>query len=142
MKTKLFLVLAIIGLVFTFAACGDDEDGNWKPMQWSGYSKNKDIVINVDAKGGSNILHCKNYDGLGISEVNETSGDYSKQYYTHTDSTFTEFHFATDWADIQCSGAQLQVVLKPNDSGKERTLNVGVTAGDIFDNIKFIQAAK
>ena len=50
MKTKLFLVLAIIGLVFTFAACGDDEDGNWKPMQWSGYSKNKDIVIKLMPK--------------------------------------------------------------------------------------------
>lgn len=140
MKAKLFILFAFLGLVFTFTACGDDNDGDWDEMEWSGYSKKSDIVINVSAEGGTSLLHCKNYDGFWLSEVNEIE-DNNRQHYNGY-VIEDPFKISTDWAEIQCSDAQLQVTMKPNDSGKQRTLEVGVTAGDIFDKITFIQAAK
>lgn len=140
MKTKLFLFCALMGMTLSFAACGDETDGDWDPMEWSGYSKKNDIVINVSAEGGINLLHCKNYSSFWLSYVNEME-DSIRQHYTIY--MMEDPHkISTDWAEIECSGSQLQVTMKPNDSDKERTLEVSVTAGDIFDKITFIQARK
>lgn len=140
MKTKLFLFFALMGMTLSFAACGDENDGDWDLMEWSGYSKKSDIVINVSAEGGTNLLHCKNYGSIWLSYVNEIE-DSTKQHYTGY--VIEDPHkISTDWAEIECSGSQLQVTMKPNDSDKERTLEVNVTAGDIFDKITFVQARK
>lgn len=130
-----------MGMTLSFAACGDEKEGDWDAMEWSGYSKNKDIVVNVPVEGSSTILHCKNYDGFWLYSVLERCDTTTKTYYEN-DSTFDFQHVLTDWADVQCSGAQLQVTMKRNDSGMDRTLNVGVTAGDVGDVITFIQTAK
>lgn len=140
MKKVLFFFV-LIGMALSFAACNDERDGDWHPMEWSGYSKNKDIVVNVPVEGGTTVLHCKNYSGFLLYSVVEQY-DTTYKTYDENDSTFDVHHVVTGSADIQCSGAQLQVTMKRNDSGMGRVLYVNVTAGDVVDKLRFTQAAK
>ena len=53
-----------------------------------------------------------------------------------------DFHtITTDWFKAEMSGNKLKVVFKANETAENRTLQLTVTAGDIFYTFKFKQLA-
>jgi len=127
------LVFVFMSLL-AFAGCSDP-DGKWEPMKWvttpSGLDK-KDVV-RVPADGDSYLFVCNNYNAFWISEICE-DGEYM-------DLKSNNQLFDGDWYHVTISERQMLVVINSNETGKPRTLMVGLQSGDAFDTFTLVQDA-
>lgn len=140
MKNVLLVVTLVVA--FVLGACSND-DGDWTPMKWkTSVVKEKDGKIAVPSQGGSYVFICTNYDSPWMSDLKETidgkETHYSLPYDDNPDSRFT---ITSPWLTAKWKDNTLTVTVEPNETGKVREMEVGVTAGDIFDNLSFKQAA-
>lgn len=142
-------ILLFLFALLTICSCDViDDDGRWERMKWekTNYPTvkvGKTEFISVPAEGGTYIFHCINYQGFWLSDMwFEKDGTQWYSYEEqHDDPDYKrDFeHYFSEWIDVKANrGGELKVVFQPN-TGSERKAGVGVTAGDIFDTISFIQ---
>ena len=140
MKKLLFFLLPLLLLT----ACSHDDD-EWETMEWE-YSttlvkdSNGDEYIPVTRDGGDYTLTCKNYSSCWLVNIDERNGNKHVNYYPSYTDTLDDVHnISSPWMTARAESNYLKVHIDANNSGKERTATVGVTAGDIFDEIQFRQ---
>lgn len=147
MKKKVFMAALIA--VFTFAACSitscskEDPDGAWSPMKWkTSVKKEKDGTIHVPSDGGTYIFVCTNYNSPWMADVYEKVNGQNVYYEASTGKYDDSFYGrTTPWLEALWQGNTFTVTVSPNTTGKERTMYVRVTAGDIFHTFSFRQEA-
>lgn len=138
-KKNLFrsLILALI-LVAGLTACGVgmDPEGEWDPMEWKADVKlKKDHSISVSAEGGTFHFTCTNYSWFWLSWVSEDGQGVEFDYDDH------DYDLCVGkWSRVEVKGNVMTVTISPNETGSQRSLKVGPTAGDIFDYFTFTQA--
>ena len=122
MKTgNLFKILLLIIFATTFVACESQEkDGDWESMKWetnvSNINKNK---IEVPNEGGVYVIKCTNY----------------KSFWIYEDKKIER-----EWYSIKIDdGSIMTVSILSNSSDDNRTLEIGIQAGDVFDSFLFEQ---
>ena len=135
---KIVLLAALISAL-SFTSCSDD-DGDWTPMKWqTSVIKEKDGSITVPSQGGSYIFVCTNYNSpwtCSVAEYVNGTMEYAEHIYDDNWKGFITPYLDAEWQDNI-----LTVTVSPNTTGKERTMMVEVTAGDIFDDFTFKQVA-
>lgn len=132
------LVLACAALL-VMAACSDNDDPT--PMRWAGYASDSKVLVDMGAEGGTRTLTCTNYKNIWMLSAIETIGGDSVEYTT-LDSLWDFQRITTSWADVRLAGSQVLVSVQPNRTGLRRTLQVGLEAGDVFDDIWIVQKAE
>ena len=135
MKTgNLFKILLLIIFATTFVACESEEkDGDWEAMKWetnvSNINKNK---IEVPNEGGVYVIKCTNYKSFWIYALSE-SGE-SLPIYNEDEKIERE------WYSIKINdGNTMTVSILSNSSDDNRTLEIGIQAGNAFDSFLFEQ---
>ena len=138
MKKATILLIIFLATLASLASCSSNEpDGKWDKMKWkdlSGLSKENGVYI-VPADGGTYAFECTNYSSPWLSGILD-NGEYVYPSLGHED-----FHsFTGDWFNVVCDHATVTITIQPLDgTTASRSLSVGVTAGDIFDSIDFVQ---
>ena len=146
MKGKVLSIMTCLLLAMaacTQTSCSED-DGDWEEMKWDTSVKaGKDGIISVGSEGGTYEFKCKNYNPWLCSITQFEDEDVAVWYAHDTDENQyadQNLRIITPWLTARCSGSTLTVEIKPNESQKEHTMTVEVTAGDIFDSFVFRQA--
>lgn len=140
MKNVLLVVTLLVA--FFLGACSKD-DGDWTPMRWkTSVVKEKDGKIAVPTQGGSYVFVCTNYNKPWMSNLKEIIDGKETYYNIRWDDNLDSNHSITSpWLTAQWNANTLTVTVEPNETGKEREMDVTVTAGDIFYTFTFKQAA-
>ena len=135
MKTgNLFKILLLIIFATTFVACESQEkNGDWESMKWetnvSNINKNK---IEVPNEGGVYVIKCTNYKSFWINALSE-SGE-SLPIDNEDEKIEREWYF------IKINdGNTMTVSILSNSSDDNRTLEIGIQAGNAFDSFLFEQ---
>ena len=137
-KAGRIMVMALTVFFFTtLVSCSKNElDGNWEPMKWeAGYPGNPKSIV-VPSEGGTYSLTCSNYHGPWLTQV---TVDGSTIVISNEAGSFLH-HVEHHWMIVDLTGNKLTIVVKPNNTGKDRKLRIGVSAGDVFDHIEVTQA--
>lgn len=133
-KISGILLMALL-IVAGLTACSDD-DGDWNPMKWKTDVKMaKGHVVSVPVDGGTYQFTCKNYGSFWFSGIYE-DGIYVEEGYYDANLIIGK------WSRMTADKRVLTVEISPNDSGKQRTVEGGVTVGDAFDDFTFNQAGQ
>lgn len=146
------IVCAAMLVCLTITACvpflfHEACDGLWEPMEWS-HPRYETVKMDgekyylVPVEGGSFGFRCKNYRGpwLGTHKFivrGETT--YSYQDEDRAEDSFS--HYENDWCRVTAEGDSIKVWFDANKSTVRRAI-IGVTAGDIFDEFKFLQGSE
>ena len=135
MKTgNLFKILLLIIFATTFVACESEEkDGDWETMKWetnvSNINKNK---IEVPNEGGVYVIKCTNYKSFWINALSESGESLPISY--------EDEKIEREWYSIKIDdGNTMTVSILSNSSDDNRTLKIGIQAGDVFDSFLFEQ---
>ena len=135
MKTgNLFKILLLIIFAKTFIACESEEkDGDWEAMKWetnaSNINKNK---IEVPKEGGVYVIKCTNYKSFWINALSESGESLSISY--------EDEKIEREWYSIKIDdGNTMTVSILSNSSDDNRTLEIGIQAGNAFDSFLFEQ---
>ena len=135
MKTgNLFKILLLIIFATTFVACESEEkDGGWEAMKWetnvSNINKNK---IEVPNEGGVYVIKCTNYKSFWINALSESGESLP---IDNEDEKIER-----EWYSIKINdGNTMTVSILSNSSDDNRTLEIGIQAGNAFDSFLFEQ---
>lgn len=135
MKTgNLFKILLLIIFATTFVACeSEDGDGDWEAMKWetnvSNINKNK---IEVPNEGGVYVIKCTNYKSFWINALSESGESLP---IDNEDEKIER-----EWYSIKINdGNTMTVSILSNSSDDNRTLEIGIQAGNAFDSFLFEQ---
>ena len=135
MKTgNLFKILLLIIFATTFIACESEEkDGDWEAMKWetnvSNINKNK---IEVPNEGGVYVIKCTNYKSFWINALSENGESLP---IDNEDEKIER-----EWYSIKINdGNTMTVSILSNSSDDNRTLEIGIQAGNAFDSFLFEQ---
>lgn len=135
MKTgNLFKILLLIIFATTFVACESEEkDGDWEAMKWetnvSNINKNK---IEVPNEGGVYVIKCTNYKSFWISTLSESGESLP---IDNEDEKIER-----EWYSIKINdGNTMTVSILSNSGDDNRTLKIGIQAGNAFDSFLFEQ---
>ena len=135
MKTgNLFKILLLIIFATTFVACESEEkDGDWEAMKWetnvSNINKNK---IEVPNEGGVYVFKCTNYKSFWIYALSENGESLPISY--------EDEKIEREWYSIKIDdGNTMTVSILSNSSDDNRTLEIGIQAGNAFDSFLFEQ---
>ena len=99
--------------------------------------KTNNQTYSLSAEGDIITFTCINYSSLWICDA--LSGN--EHYYPDIEKNDI-FNLSTDWFKAQIVGNVLRVSLEPNTTEQERTLELTVSAGDIFHTFKLKQKAE
>lgn len=131
---KIFLILLSVIYGVMFVACEiESKDGDWEPMKWetqlSNINKDK---IEVPNKGEVYIFECKNYTNFWIYELY-----YDGEFFP---ISYEEKQITREWFSINLEKENTIIVsILPNSSEGNRTLKIGIQAGNAFDSFLFEQ---
>lgn len=135
MKTgNLFKIILLIIFATTFVACESEEkDGDWEAMKWetnvSNINKNK---IEVPNEGGVYVIKCTNYKSFWINALSESGESLP---IDNEDEKIER-----EWYSIKINdGNTMTVSILSNSSDDNRTLEIGIQAGNAFDSFLFEQ---
>lgn len=135
MKTgNLFKILLLIIFATTFVACESEEkDGDWEAMKWetnvSNINKNK---IEVPNEGGVYVIKCTNYKSFWINALSESGESLPIDNENEK--------IEREWYSIKINdGNTMTVSILSNSSDDNRTLEIGIQAGNAFDSFLFEQ---
>ena len=126
---KKLLYLLIFGLTL-FCAC-DEPLGFEGSLKWKVNIPHlrKDHIIEVPSDGGTYTLKCTSHEGFWTEFVN---GPYK---YVDNGGELTE-----DWYTIRIEKNVMTVIIASNESPSNRTLRIGIRAGNITDSFTFEQS--
>ncbi|MBE6341136.1 MAG: hypothetical protein E7069_10455 [Bacteroidales bacterium] len=133
-KVKLLALTLICGFAI-LCSCNKEEDsldGDWDPMEWEPKHSVYDGVYYIQAKGDTVSFVCKNYSSPWLC------GAFTDYAYTNND---TDTSIIGEWFSASFEGNKFTIIFAQNTSS-ERSTEITVTAGDIFDNFKFTQSGK
>lgn len=131
---NLFKILLLIIFATTFVACeSEGKDGDWEAMKWetnvSNINKNK---IKVPNEGGVYIIKCTNYKSFWIYALSESGESLP---IDNEDEKIER-----EWYSIKIDdGNTMTVSILSNSSDDNRTLEIGIQAGNAFDSFLFEQ---
>ena len=131
---NLFKILLLIIFATTFVACESEEkDGDWEAMKWetnvSNINKNK---IEVPNEGGVYVIKCTNYKSFWIYALSESGESLP---IDNEDEKIER-----EWYSIKINdGNTMTVSILSNSSDDNRTLEIGIQAGNAFDSFLFEQ---
>ena len=135
----MLLMLALVDIMLN--SCEKQRlDGDWDPMEWIDESGLEKVgnVYQVPASGGSYKFHCKNYKVFWIDVIEEDS-----QPYLPSPENNDWKNLSGQWSHVEClDNGDLVVTFQPlsfYSSASQHTMNLCVTAGDIFDYFRFVQ---
>lgn len=144
-RKRIIIVAAFCCIVAMLASCIND-DYSLSPMKWTGYGASVPN-ISVGPEGGSFDFNCRNYNSIWFTYIAERRDSLFGMYndsivYTYpeqgnNESNYT--HIADSCVEATCANSDVHITVKPNTTGKKRYIEVGVTAGDIFDGFEFTQ---
>ena len=128
--------LKVLLIIFatTFVACESEEkDGDWEAMKWetnvSNINKNK---IEVPNEGGVYVIKCTNYKSFWINALSESGESLP---IDNEDEKIER-----EWYSIKINdGNTMTVSILSNSSDDNRTLEIGIQAGNAFDSFLFEQ---
>lgn len=131
---NLFKILLLIIFATTFVACeSEGKDGDWEAMKWetnvSNINKNK---IEVPNEGGVYVIKCTNYKRFWIYALSESGESLP---IDNEDEKIER-----EWYSIKINdGNTMTVSILSNSSDDNRTLEIGIQAGNAFDSFLFEQ---
>ena len=135
------MLLILVFAVITLNSCEKQRlDGDWDPMEWNDENGLARVnnVYQVPASGGSYKFHCKNYSVFWISSIEEDG-----QFFVPDLENNDWKDLFGQWSRVQClPDGDLVITFEPlsfYSSASNRTMNICVTAGDIFDYFRFVQ---
>lgn len=143
MRTRLFFMFAAVIFAATFAGCSNSHiDGDWEPMKWTtDVNTTSGGYVEVPNEGGTYVFTCKNYSGIWLSHATEITGNEKNIFYAgeqkDANGAYDFNNITTTWAAIKSEEGKLIVTIAPNETATSRTLEVVVTAGDVFDYFEF-----
>lgn len=146
-KNFIFIVLAMAVVLFSAASCNKN-DQTWEAMQWKGLNEgapsnyySSQMEFDVDAKGGEFDYDCVNYKNIWPSDIEDKTDEANDSVFTYQSAGNgnSSLTLSSHWAEAVCNGSRLHVKIKPNTSGRERTITVAVSAGDVFTSFVFHQ---
>lgn len=130
-KICIFLIIMLIGA----ASCGDEPDGKWDKMKWNNVDNLTKVnnIYMIPKEGGAFTFECKNYTPwLSDVIINSERQDIITQENWKG--------YKKDWFEVKIVDKK---VIYSFDALEEpmtgRTVEVVVTAGDIFDTFVFQQ---
>ena len=128
MKKK--IAISLIALFATAISCTkESKDGDWDPMKLS----KKEFVF--PAEGGTDSIKVKNYNSWWISSVFVNNIHYCDDFRSTK----------ADWMEVVVPDDKRNwvfVTVSENTTDSIRKAYLGMTAGDIFDEIKITQNSK
>lgn len=143
MRKRLFATMLLFTGILSLASCSKD-DGDWDAMKWEKNNYEKVLTpsfskaIGVPKSGGTYTFKCKNYKFFWIEYVTEQVGDKNiKNVPAYDDKPC--FEVKGNYTSSRVDGNTLTVTFAPNETQDGRYARVGVSAGDIFDKIMFVQ---
>ena len=126
-------LLSVIAAAAALLCSCSQADGDWEKMKWSSdIGKFDRQNIAVPAEGATCTFVCTNYSRFRINSVTE-DGKYFGE------SSDDPFNSDGGWFSVHIEGNTMTVAISANDSPRDRSLTVGVTAGDIFSMFTFNQ---
>ena len=151
MKKILFMLFAAM---FSFSGCSSDDDnsenpdmiGKWVKMEVSAKDANIEKkgsydYIYVPTDGSSFTLQVNNYKNWWISSISTQltpTSDFKLVYYPNHNKTTSD----KNWYDFSAKDNQVKCSILKNTSSETRTIELSMTAGDIFETIYIVQAGK
>lgn len=138
-KMKIWRIMFMALAVFYLASCSDAKDGDWDPMVWKAEVsvQSSDGAYIVSPAGDELTFSCRNYSRPWIENA-ESGGEY---IFPHREAN--DFCTITaEWFKAEISENRLSVVFDANETGENRTVQLTVTAGDIFHTFKFKQPVR
>lgn len=164
-KQRIFILsMALVSLIACLSSCSDDEGPTplrWKIVNGGADSQASNYITtydyNVGAAGGEYNFICVNCHMLNFVQILDVYADNfesmvkdSLDYYTYpqNDSLTTVYdktgamNVVSKMAEATVVASRLNVKIKPNTSGKARTIVVGVMAIDAGTTFNFLQSAK
>lgn len=140
MKKLLFMLVAIMAMS-TFSSCDIEEpDGKWDEMKWEKTSYEKEgYCIKVPKEGGTFTFKCKNYSHFWLNNIKETIPGYGIDKITNYYPDEKRYKkMECEVATVSVEENTLTITIAPSECSY-RLIDLTVTAGDIFDVIKFVQ---
>lgn len=127
------LLICILGTI----SCR--HQGEWNKMVWKvdNGQKANNQTYSLSAEGDIITFTCTNYSSPWICDALSES----EHYYPDIENNDI-FNLSADWFKAQIIGNVLRVSFEPNTTEQERTLELTVSAGDIFYTFKFKQKAE
>lgn len=118
----------------TFVACENKEkDGDWESIKWvingSNMVRN---MIEVPNNGDVYVIKCKNYKSFWINTLSENGESLPISY--------EDKEIEKEWYSIKIDDENTMIVSILSNSGDDnRTLKIGIQAGNAFDSFLFEQ---
>lgn len=131
---KLFIVL----LACLFTSCEKKEDIDY-------HSINNPIeldmsTIEVPMSGGNYVINVLNYSECFFASVLEQIGEETEIVYDGSSKITNKL--SKEWYILEIPSEkqnQLKCIINPNETGKNRSLVIEITAGDVFSKININQ---
>ncbi|WP_339626763.1 hypothetical protein [uncultured Maribacter sp.] len=128
---NLFIVFLILLLSYS---CSNDEIGKWDDN-----IKLSQKEFQFDSKQNSAIITTEG-EGWWISEIYSDKGQTYD--FSDTDTTIKNFVIINpDFKLERKNATEISITMFENQTNSERTLKIGLQAGNYFDGIKIIQSA-
>lgn len=130
-KISILLIVAFL----SFSSCGDEPDGKWDKMKWNNVdnlAKVNNIYV-IPEEGGTFTFECKNYKPWLSDVIINTE---------HQDiySSGSRKEYKSDWFEVNITDRKVMFTFDEIEEPMTgRTVEVVVTAGDIFDTFVFQQ---
>ena len=126
-KVSVFILVSIITVLYS---CNKEEytkDGDWDSMDWEPKHTVYDDAYTIPANGDTIVFFCKNY-APWISA--STSYKFTNNSHKRIEG---------EWFSALVEDYTFTIFFSEN-TGAERSVEIDVTAGDVFDYFKFTQS--
>lgn len=136
------------------SSCSDNKlDGNWDPMKWKIDNESPETIIKtskdhtwaVTSNQESTITFlCKNYEYFWLDHISLSKAWVPGSYWPNHETHDWIKTFSTNWCTITLNQNLITVRFADDITPTpgyidSDTINVGITAGDIFDDFHFIR---
>ena len=131
LMTRTLVIMMVVAIAGLASCTKDAPEGEWSKMKWkapNGLVKENSTYI-IPAEGGEYTFECTNYSRVWLSAIHDRGEIVYPVYPQLDDDDF-----------VNCDRNHVIINFEPLEQDIDsRVLSVGVTAGDIFDSLSFMQ---